>query len=177
MTARTCPALPARIAALPKCPRRGLPVPFSSGLNGDGTGRFGTNDTALKLVCAIAGLCSVCAEPIGDGEPHVFLAADLNAGEAARLLFTDPPAHEDCAAASLSLCPYIASARVPSRHHPGAGKPGWLWLAAAGYELGPGQPPGVSFTFRPVPPLVVRRFSYTAAGTLAEVTEGTEATP
>lgn len=159
---------PAAWDGLPVCPARRLPVPFSSGVNPDGTGRFGVNDAGLKLACALAEWCSVCGLSLDGHGPMVFLAIDHGA-DPARLLFTDPPAHEACAAASLGWCPFIAMERVPSRRRAPGAKPGWLWLAAAAYEMAPGRPPGVLFTFRPVPPVTVRRFAY-HAGRLAEVT-------
>jgi hypothetical protein len=152
---------PACLAHLPVCPVRGLPIPASSGRDGAGAGRFGINDPLAKLACALGRRCGVCGLPL-DG-PVVFLALDRGA-DPARLDFGDPGMHESCAAVSMMLCPYIAKARVPSRVRDEAGKPGWVWVAAAGYEVVPGP---ALVGFRPFGVLAIRRFTYGPTG-LAE---------
>ena len=162
--------VPACVAHLPVCPRRGLPIPATSGRDRDtGAGKFGVNDPDAKLLCALGELCGVCGYPF-DGQPMIFLAADKRpAADPARLLFTDPANHPDCAEAAMILCPYIARPRVGHRVVPAEPKPGWLWVATRSYDLAPGRPPGVRFTFRPGPLSAVRRFRYDG-GTLTEVT-------
>jgi hypothetical protein len=146
------------LAALPVCPVRRLPIPVSSGRDDDGAGRFGVNDPLAKLACALGRRCGVCGQPL-DG-PVVFLALDRGADPAC-LNFGDPGMHESCALASMVLCPYIAKARVPSRIRDEAGKPGWVWVAATGYEVVPGP---ALVGFRPVGVLAIRQFTYGPTG-------------
>jgi len=152
---------PDEVAHLEVCPVRGLPIPASSGRDDAGKGRFGVNDPLAKLACALGRRCGVCGQPLNG--PVVFLALDRGA-DPAGLNFGDPGMHESCAAASMVLCPYIAKARVPSRVRDEAAKPGWAWVAAAGYKVVPGP---ALVGFRPVAVLAIRRFTYGPTG-LAE---------
>ena len=153
---------PAALAGLPVCPRRGLPVPFSSGRDEDGTGRFGRNDPLAKLLCGIGRRCGVCGGPLGDGE-IVFLV--LNRGVPLRQpVFPDPANHEPCAEAAMALCPYIARPKVPGRD--GDPKPGWLIWVTRSYELVPGR--NAAADFLPGPPVRIRRFRYAPDGVLTE---------
>jgi hypothetical protein len=165
MTA-VCP----RVAALPRCPVRGLPIPVSSGRDtGTGAARFGRNDPAAKLACALGELCGICGDPLA-GEPMVFFAVDTFPPDVdpGRLLFPDPPNHAGCLADAMGLCPFITAQRMPRRARPADGKDGWLMLTCGGYELRPGRPPAVLFTFKPRRIETVRRFSYSADGALTE---------
>jgi hypothetical protein len=163
--AELCP----RVAALPRCPGSGLPIPATSGRDGNGRVRFGVNDTAAKLACAIAETCGICAGPF-DGGPMVFFVIDTfpRNVDPARLLFPDPPSHPECLADAMSLCPVIARPRTPRRSRPGEPKDGWLMITCDGYELGTGRPGSVLFTFRARGITSVRRLTYSADGALTE---------
>lgn len=169
-----CPVrLPAFLRHLPICPRRLLPIPYTTARHPDGAGRFSANDVARKLECGRLRRCGICARPMGS--EVVFLAQDHGLLTEATV-FTDAPVHEDCAAASLGLCPYIARPRVPRRPDPGrtahegfdlaAPKEAWLMLVTASYEITaqPAQGGRVVWAFRPGEPLRLRRFGYTGPG-------------
>jgi hypothetical protein len=140
-------AVPPGLAHLPVCPVRGLPIPYSSGRDPAGTGRFGVNDPAAKLACGLLRLCGVCGRPLGGGE-IVFLAQAAQVPH--RPVFTDPPMHEACAGAAMSLCPRIARPRA-------AGRPWLMWVTTA-YELVPGRKAAADF--RPGPFTRLRLFTY-----------------
>lgn len=146
---------PPQIQQLPRCPVRGLPVPHSSGFDEDGTGQFGINDPMLKLICGMGRLCGICGRPLGDGE-IVFLVADR--GPLASPVFTDPASHEDCAEASLQLCPAIA--------RPGT-EDGWQMWVTGSFAMVPGR--NALLAFRPGPAARIRRFGYDGRGRLAEL--------
>jgi hypothetical protein len=150
---------PACVARLPVCPVVGLPVPFSSGVDACGRGRFGRNDPLAKLTCGLARRCGICGEEF-DGADMVFLVADRPMADP---VFTDPPSHEWCAEASLTLCPRIVNGRT-------AAAPAWQMWVTGSYELVPGRRAVVDF--KPGPPLRIRRFTYNRAGRLREVTSG-----
>lgn len=143
---------PEPIRELARCARTGLPVPFSSGTDGDGAGRFGINDPLATMMCAAGRLCGTCGRAI-TGEA-TFLIPDwpLDLGEG--LAFADPPNHEACADDAMSLCPHIARAQAATRSD-GTPKPdGWM-LLTVGFYAGP--------------PVRLRRLAYDAAGRLQEV--------
>jgi hypothetical protein len=156
---------PECVRNLPVCPRFGLPVPYSSGTAENGTGRFGANDPAAKLACALGRLCGICGGPFAE-EELVWLVADRPMHHP---VFPDPPSHEACAEASLRLCPRIAN----PRRGPACG---WQMWIARSYELVPGRHAAIDFL--PGPAVRTRRFAYTC-GRLEEVTDAQEppATP
>ena len=109
-----CP-VPAALAHLPLCPKRKLPIPVTTHRNPDGTAQFTVTVPAEVDRCARYGLCGVCGEPLG------YWIAVLGGEQSAdpdRGAYTDAPMHEECAEASLLLCPYIARQRVPRRDVP-----------------------------------------------------------
>lgn len=170
---------PAALAGLPVCPKRRLPIPYSTAREPDGTGRFEVNDTRRKIECGRGRLCGVCGKPLGWWV--VFLAED-HGTQLRRIVFTDAPLDQDCAEASLAVCPYIARPRVPRRDtddaaaptcfDPGAPKRGWLMLVTHSYEMvrQPGRGGGLVIGFRPGSAVRIRRFGYGTDGTLTEVT-------
>lgn len=170
------PDWPAAVAGLPVCPKRQLPIPYSTARWPDGTGRFAVNDVARKLRCGRERLCGICGTALGWWV--VFLAEDH--GPMLQTTFTDAPVHEECAEASLQLCPYIAKPRVPRRLDPEAAHPegwtpdkdkaGWLMWVTRTYRMVP-QPAaggGTVWGFRPAPAVRIRRFAY-QDGTLREL--------
>ena len=168
---------PAAWADLPECPKRHLPVPYSTARHPDGTGRFAVNDVARKVECGRDRLCGVCGRSIGWWV--VFLAEDYGTQMIRRQVFTDAPLHETCAEASLEACPFIRRPRVPRHGEPAAAapwcfdpdkaKPGWLMHVTHAYELvrQPARGGGVVWAFLPGPAVRIRRFTY-AAGELQE---------
>jgi hypothetical protein len=92
------------------------------------------------------------------GTTIVSLAVD-DGPNPATLVFSDPGLHEPCAQASMVLRPYIQRERVPHRAGARPGKPGWLWVASASYELVPGRGSAM-VTFRPGPAEAIRQFEY-----------------
>jgi hypothetical protein len=170
------------IAGLPLCPKRGLPVPYAAARYPDGTGEFTIVDTRRRAACARHRLCGIGGLALG-GEV-AFLGEVPPGADPARLVFTDPAMHPECAAASLALCPYIARPRVPRRPAPpGANEPdvpdpakaGWVLLTAAGYQMA-GQPRrggGTVDVFKPATLLTVRWLTYGLDGQLREAVTGT----
>jgi hypothetical protein len=138
------PPVPAFLAHLPRCPRTGLPYPFSGVDPATGQGRFGVNDLLAKLICGQRRLCGVCGEPLP--AEFTFLAAD-HGQVLRRPVFRDPPSCERCVQASMRLCPHI---RRPA-------EPGWLAWTTSSYEL---VPDATVLAFRPGPATDVRRFAY-----------------
>jgi len=109
---------PEQIRALPICPRRKLPIPFSAARrtepehDGRVVGDFTITDHDRVGRCAAERLCGVCGLRLGYW--IAFLGGPQSA-ESARGAYSDPPMHEECAEWALRLCPYIVSHRVPRR--------------------------------------------------------------
>ncbi|MEV8515902.1 hypothetical protein [Dactylosporangium sp. NPDC051484] len=106
----TVPDLPAALAARPRDPRRGLPIPpvnLHPGPDGAPSAvDFTTINTTTSTDLAADRRCSLCGEPMG------YWVAFLGTPRAAELLrYTDPPGHPECMTAALTLCPHIAIAR------------------------------------------------------------------
>lgn len=180
------PVLPPQISALPVCPVRGLPIPYMAAQDEDGRANFALVDPARTAEAARYSLCGVCGQPLGYwkaflGGPR---SADPDQG-----VYSDPPMHQDCAEASLRLCPYIARPKVPRRSDPLAlkgvatepegfiaAKPmtGWVMVIARQVRMfqRPAKDGSQVWLFRPVGGLrSVRTFGY-QGGHLVETTEG-----
>lgn len=189
MSARTCPVPPA-VAALPVCPKRKLPIPFSAFVNDDGTGDFTLTDPERVEECHRYGLCGVCGHP--NGYYLAFLGGPRSATPG-RGGYTDPPMHEECAEAAISLCPYIAHPRVPRRSaeislrnaEVEADEPRgfiderpesreWVMVIARGSRVRrePTNGGRTALVFQPTRHIRERRFRYNDAGRLEEVTPG-----
>lgn len=167
MSRHTGANVPDAIKALPRCPVKGAPIPFSSGTDADGAGQFGRNDLLATMMCAVGRLCGVCGTKLGD--EVAFLVIDHRPVNPALLVFADPPNHESCAEWATRLCPRIAS-RDRTRWH-GATEPGWLIIVVSSWSAGP--PPEGSkglVGFVPGPVERIRRFAYGDGDKLAEVT-------
>ena len=148
------------MTALPVCPVRGLPIPFSSGTDPEtGAGQFGRNDPLAVMLCAARGLCGICGNPVGDNV--VFLVRDTRPMDLFALVFADPPNHEACAERAMRLCPRIRGPRPGER--------GWLLIVADSCTPGP-PPEGANglVGFTPGTVMQIRVFAYGEAGRLAE---------
>jgi hypothetical protein len=104
MTAGDCSGtgLPPALAARPRDPRSGLPVPYVNVATPDGCD-FTRVDTERSLRCARERLCSLCGTPM-DGE--VAFIGGQECREQGRYL--DPPMHPDCGEAAMGTCPYLS---------------------------------------------------------------------
>jgi hypothetical protein len=103
--------LPERLRRLPIDPRRALPIPFTTPILPDGTGQWGITSTELVGErCWRDKLCGVCGDPL-----PFWIAFVGGPGSADRWrgAYTDPWMHEQCAEASIKICPYIARPKVP----------------------------------------------------------------
>jgi hypothetical protein len=160
--------LPAVIKSLPRCPVKGAPIPFSSGTDDQGAGRFGINDPMATMICVIGGLCGICGTKL-DGEA-AFLVIDTRPVDPAVLIFADPPNHESCAEWAMRLCPFIS--RPDGVRSDGTGKPGWLIVVAGSWSPVP-PPPGSKglVGFIPGPVERIRAFAYDERGKLTETTK------
>jgi hypothetical protein len=105
--------LPQRLTELPVCPRRGLPVPYTNLITGQGDVDFATLDSAKVHQVALNRLCGVCGRPLDYW--IVFVGGPRCVDSRAYL---DPPMHEDCARATLRLCPYLARETMRRRKTP-----------------------------------------------------------
>lgn len=173
--------LPEVLRHLPVCPRRGLPIPYSTARAPDGTGRFGGNDVLTKVLCGVERLCGICGRRL-DGEV-VFLGPAHRDVRLDRVVFTDAAVHEACAEASLIVCPHIAGQRVPRRPGLGMAEPagfdrskpkvGWLILVTASYRMvrQPARSGGTVIAFKPGELIRIRRFCYDG-GVLRETPVG-----
>ncbi|MBO1413197.1 hypothetical protein [Streptomyces sp. FH025] len=94
--------LPPALAARPRDEKRGLPIPAVNVHDG-GVVDFVTLNGTAALRLAHGRRCSLCDEPLAG------LAAFLGGPMSAEMgYYSDPPMHEACAQAALTLCPHIA---------------------------------------------------------------------
>ncbi|MFJ4189407.1 hypothetical protein [Kitasatospora sp. NPDC089509] len=98
----TLPDLPPGLAERPRDPRRGLPIPVVNE-RPDGTPDFVVLNGEKALRMASLHRCSLCGLPLGG--PAAFLGGPVSAKTGH---YSDPPMHEACAEAALTLCPHIA---------------------------------------------------------------------
>lgn len=111
-----CPVA-AAVAALPVCPKRKLPIPFSAARDDKRpeVGMFTVADPVKVEQCHRYRLCGVCGGGLGYWIAFVGGSGSASPGTGA---YQDPPMHEECAEAAMRLCPYIAKRRVPRRTPP-----------------------------------------------------------
>ena len=102
MTAETW--LPPSLAARPRDPRRGIPVPYVNVIRENGECDFTRVDTARSLRCARERLCSLCGT-LMEGEVAFIGAQECQA----RNRYLDPPMHPDCGEAAMGICPYLGA--------------------------------------------------------------------
>ncbi len=120
---RDLPAMPESIAALER-DHRGLPIPWFVRRPANGPIDFRVMDTNRHQQALKERRCWVCGEPLG--KEMAFVGGPLSA---AQRLYSDPPAHPDCAEFSAKACPFLA---IPTAHRREANKP-------ADLECIPGQ--------------------------------------
>ncbi|MFJ2866864.1 hypothetical protein [Kitasatospora sp. NPDC087314] len=101
MTSKDLTNLPPALAARPRDEKRGLPIPVVN--MHDGAVDFVTLNGEASLRLALADRCSLCGEPLTG--PAAFLGGPMSAQTG---YYSDPPMHEACAEAALTLCPHIA---------------------------------------------------------------------
>ena len=171
--------LPSRIAALPRDPRNGLPIPAVNRF-GD-THDFTTINGEEALRLGAARCCGVCTRPLEDLVAFVGGPGSFETGT-----FTDPPMHPGCAEASITLCPHIARSHAkrasdrrvaanPNRPTTAAGwkegKPG-QWIIGLtpfyGIEIHPAHDGGGIAVFVTRPFTSLRTFDYDDEGNIAE---------
>ncbi|MFF4819874.1 hypothetical protein ACFY2K_35460 [Kitasatospora sp. NPDC001309] len=102
MTSTDLTNLPPALAARPRDEKRGLPIPVVNMHDGGAVDFVTLNGTAALRV-ALANRCSLCDEPLAG--PAAFLGGPMSARTGC---YSDPPMHEACAQAALTLCPHIA---------------------------------------------------------------------
>ncbi len=180
MTARPdLSQLPYGLSTRPVDPRRGLPIPAVNAYP-DGEVDFISINGAKAMELAVRGRCGLCGLPMSGR------AAFLGGPKAAEAgLYSDPPMHEACAEAALTLCPHIARphARRASerrREHDATHAVGfsdekpseWVLLVCDGYgsAFAPAVDGGVVPIFVAGEVLHARRFGY-QEGVLAEIAE------
>lgn len=91
--------LPERMRDLPVDERRGLPVPYMN------VQEDGSHDFTAVNISRLDGfsLCGICGKPLDYW--LAFVGGPLSTQNRA---FIDPPMHEECAEASIRLCPHMA---------------------------------------------------------------------
>lgn len=112
--------IPDRLAGLPVCPRRGLPVPYVNLITAGGIPDFATLDSRSVYEVAANRLCGVCGQLLDYW--IVFVGGPRCAADRA---YVDPPMHSECAQAALRLCPYLFRQDMKRRRAtlPGVGAP------------------------------------------------------
>jgi hypothetical protein len=95
---------------LPVDPKRGLPVPFITPWNDDGTADWRGLDPAKQQACLKGRLCALCGRPMFAWV--VFLGDKVSAQPGGG--YVEPPLHERCAEATMAgMCPYMSRRDVP----------------------------------------------------------------
>src|SRR5690349_14547277 len=102
--------LPASLAARPRDPRRGLPIPpvnlHSDPDTGEGAVDFTNINTTISTDLAANRRCSLCGAEMG------YWVGFLGGPRAAELMrYTDRPGCPDCLRSAVHLCPFIAIER------------------------------------------------------------------
>lgn len=110
------PDLSERLAGLPICPRRDLPVPYANATTAEGQADFATLDSTKVLQIARNRLCGICGHPL---DYWIVFIGGPRCVEARA--FLDPPMHPDCANTALHMCPYLARETMQRRRTPSPG--------------------------------------------------------
>jgi hypothetical protein len=150
--------MPKRIAALPRDPLRGYPVPFFVAQI-DGQYDFRIADEQKRIRCIQERLCWICGQPFGR-----YLSFVIGPMCAVNRISADPPMHRECAEYSVKVCPFLlnpAQRRNPKKIPEGFDKdvpgvmiprnPGvqLLWTTTA-YKLVPDQKGYLLFGVGPI---------------------------
>lgn len=134
--------IPERLSRRPMDSARGVPIPYVTATNPDGTHNFRAIDERRTLEAISNHLCGLC------GEPLAFYMAFIGGPLAvANRSYSDPAMHLDCAEYARLVCPFLVHSRG---HHakpvegtfepPGfvAGKPEKVVVyVTRGYKLQP----------------------------------------
>ena len=166
--------LPASLAARPRDPRRGLPIPpvnlHSDPDTGEDAVDFTNINTTVSTDLAANRHCSLCGVEMG------YWVAFLGGPRAAELMrYTDPPGCPECLRAAVRFCPFIAIERHrrARTERPGAGMipPGShgeksdRWLLGITRQYRTLFIPAHSFTvYLPAPFRTVETYAYGADG-------------
>lgn len=167
--------LPASMTRLPVEIRRGLPVPLVNTF-GFQEHDFTTVDGNIALKLAERQRCGICGDPF---EVAAFLGGPQSADTKA---YSDPPMHEACAEAAITLCPHIARKnmrRATDNHvrqdaitpqNMTLDKPaGWVMYVANDYRIFIDGPEGQQTAFYvPGDSLYLRTWRYNDGGQLVE---------
>jgi hypothetical protein len=111
---RDLPDMPDLIAALER-DHRGLPIAWFVRRPADGPIDFRVMDMDRHRQALQERRCWVCGEPLD--KEMAFVGGPLSA---AQRLYSDPPAHPECAEFSAKVCPFLA---IPTAHRREANKP------------------------------------------------------
>ncbi len=107
----TAAPMPARIAALPRCPERQLPVPwFVAWL--DGVPEFRCADSRKFKLAIEENRCWTCGEVLGAHK--VFAIGPMCA---VNRVTAEPPNHLDCAEYSARACPFLSNPKRRRREN------------------------------------------------------------
>lgn len=155
--------IPDRLAALPVCPRRGLPIPYANVITAGGSADFATLDSRCVHDVALQRVCGVCGQELDYW--IVFAGGPRCATDRA---YVDPPMHHECARAALRLCPYLFRQDMKRRKStaPGAGTPmGFTEAKPEAYLLYVTRSYKITITeggiiFTPAPAVRIERYDY-----------------
>lgn len=103
--------IPTRLARLPRDPR-GYVIPANVYRDAEGVPHFTINDDRKRAAQLAHDLCPMCDQPLFRG--RWFVGGPLSAFDA-NGAYVDLPAHHECAAYALQVCPYLALASYRKR--------------------------------------------------------------
>lgn len=96
-------AMPPRIAALSR-DQRGYPIPYTVWYDTENKPDFRVIDPSKWKRAAHHRCCGICGEPLGARMAFIGGPSAIE-----HRLFTDLPAHRDCAVYALQACPFVAA--------------------------------------------------------------------
>ncbi len=101
--------VPARIAGLPKCPVRGIPIPWFVPWI-DGKPEFRVADSGKRVEAVRQKKCWVCGDYLGKR-----LAFIIGPMCAVNRTTAEPPTHRECAEYSVRACPFLSRPKMERR--------------------------------------------------------------
>jgi len=104
--------IPDRMKHLP-VDKRGYPIPVVVAVNNDGEPLFTINDTDKVFENVKIGGCSICGDPINQGE-MCFVGGPGSAFHP-QGCYSDGPNHRECARYAMMVCPYLAAPKYVRR--------------------------------------------------------------